>query len=57
MVVANELSTRKEEVIVVSENGNIVVRRDKTQTGADVENPLIELLVDRHSAYIKNLDA
>lgn len=55
MVVANELSTRKDEVIVVSDSGNTTVRRDRTQAGAEVESPLIELLVDRHSAYIKNL--
>lgn len=53
-VVANELSTRKEEVVVVTNNGNIPVYRDKTQAGSDVENPLIKLLVDRHSAYIKD---
>lgn len=53
MVVANELSTRKEEVIVVAESENIVVRRDKSQEGADVESPLIDLLVERHSAYIQ----
>ena len=53
MVVANELSTRKDEVIVVAKSGNIVVRRDKAQPGAEVESPLVELLVDRHSAYIK----
>lgn len=55
MVVANELSTRKDEVIVVSEREKITVRRDKTQAGAEVEKPLIELLADQHSAYIKNL--
>lgn len=57
MVVANELSTRKEEVIVVTEQEKIAVRRDKTQAGADVEDPLIKLVVDRHSAYIKHSDA
>ncbi|KAL5779582.1 hypothetical protein ACOSQ2_010319 [Xanthoceras sorbifolium] len=53
-VVANELSTRKEEVVVVTDNEKISVQRDKSQTGSEVENPLIELLVDRHSAYIKD---
>uniref|UniRef100_M1BF14 Cornichon n=1 Tax=Solanum tuberosum TaxID=4113 RepID=M1BF14_SOLTU len=52
MVVANELQTRKEEVIVVTEQEKITVRRDTTQPGADVEDPLIKLVVDRHSAYI-----
>ncbi|TXG52887.1 hypothetical protein EZV62_022056 [Acer yangbiense] len=53
-VVANELLTRKEEVVVVTENEKISVHRDKSQAGSDVENPLIELLVGRHSAYIKD---
>ncbi|KAK6161306.1 hypothetical protein DH2020_004687 [Rehmannia glutinosa] len=52
MVVANELLTRKDEVIVVTKSGNIPVHRDKTRVGADVEDPLIKLIVDRHSAYI-----
>ncbi|KAK8649136.1 hypothetical protein V6N13_129871 [Hibiscus sabdariffa] len=53
-VVANELLNRKEEVTVVTENGNISVCRDKTRPGSDVEGPLIELLVNRHSTYIKD---
>ncbi|CAH9129196.1 unnamed protein product [Cuscuta epithymum] len=52
MVVANELLTRKEEVIVVAPNEHITVTRDKLQAGADVENPLIKLIVDRHSEYL-----
>ncbi|KAF5739709.1 phosphopantothenate--cysteine ligase 2-like [Tripterygium wilfordii] len=51
-VVANELLTRKEEVTVVMTDEKITVHRDKHQPGADVETPLIELLIDRHSAYI-----
>ncbi|KAI3978470.1 hypothetical protein MKX01_015645 [Papaver californicum] len=51
MVVANELSTRKEEVIVVANSGRITVRRD--EHNGDVENPLIKLIVDRHSTYIE----
>ncbi|KAA8538015.1 hypothetical protein F0562_027405 [Nyssa sinensis] len=54
VVVANELSTRKEEVVVVTSSGKFSVRRDKTQAGADVESPLIELLVEKHSAYIED---
>ncbi|KAL3504674.1 hypothetical protein ACH5RR_034515 [Cinchona calisaya] len=54
MVLANELSTRKEEVIVVSKSGKTVVRKDKAQPCVDVESPLIELVVDRHSTYIKH---
>ncbi|XP_060173212.1 phosphopantothenate--cysteine ligase 2-like isoform X2 [Lycium barbarum] len=57
MVVANELSTRKEEVIVVTEQEKITVHRDTTQDGADVEDPLIKLVVGRHSAYINHSDA
>ncbi|KAA3465288.1 phosphopantothenate--cysteine ligase 2 [Gossypium australe] len=53
-VVANELLTRKEVVTVVTDNGNISVHRDKTWAGSDVEDPLIELLVNRHSTYIKD---
>nr|XP_018630168.1 phosphopantothenate--cysteine ligase 2-like isoform X2 [Nicotiana tomentosiformis] len=56
MVIANELSTRKEEVIVVTEQEKVTVRRDSTQAGAEVECPLVELVVDRHSAYIKKVD-
>lgn len=55
-VVANELLTRKEVVTVVTSNGNIPVHRDKSQAISDVENPLIELLVTRHSDYIKDSD-
>lgn len=55
-VVANELLSRKDEVIVVTSNGNISVCRDKSQAGTDVENPLVELLVGSHSAYIKDSD-
>ncbi|KAK4489930.1 hypothetical protein RD792_000578 [Penstemon davidsonii] len=54
MVVANELLTRKEEVIVVAKSGKITVHRDKTQADADVESPLIKLVVDRHSDYISS---
>ncbi|XP_022894519.1 phosphopantothenate--cysteine ligase 2-like [Olea europaea var. sylvestris] len=54
MVVANELLTRKVEVIVVSRSGKITVHRDKNQPGSDVESPLIKLVVDRHSEYIKD---
>ncbi|KAH6782410.1 phosphopantothenate-cysteine ligase-like protein [Perilla frutescens var. hirtella] len=52
MVVANELLTRKEEVVVVTKGGNIVVQRDTTRADADVEEPLIKLIVDKHSAYL-----
>ncbi|GLT41386.1 hypothetical protein SLA2020_154530 [Shorea laevis] len=55
-VVANELLTRKEEVMVVTSNGNISVCRDKSEVSSDVENPLVELLVGRHLAYIKDFD-
>jgi phosphopantothenate-cysteine ligase len=56
MVVANELSTPREEVTVVTGNEKILVCRDKTQSDSDVEEPLIELIVGRHSAYVKDSD-
>uniref|UniRef100_A0A2N9G700 DNA/pantothenate metabolism flavoprotein C-terminal domain-containing protein n=1 Tax=Fagus sylvatica TaxID=28930 RepID=A0A2N9G700_FAGSY len=56
MVVANELLTRKDEVVVVTSNEKISVCRDKTQVGDVVENPLIRLIVERHSAYVENTD-
>ncbi|KAF4347576.1 hypothetical protein G4B88_009932 [Cannabis sativa] len=53
MVVANELSTRKEEVVVVTRTENIRVRRDMNLgVDDDVEHPLIQLLVQRHSTHI-----
>ncbi|GAB2227319.1 hypothetical protein Droror1_Dr00009135 [Drosera rotundifolia] len=53
-VVANELSTRKEVVIVVSQSGKTYIHRDKSQPESDVESPLIDLLVEKHSAYIQS---
>ncbi|XP_062109954.1 phosphopantothenate--cysteine ligase 1-like [Humulus lupulus] len=52
MVVANELLTRKEEVVVVTSSENIRVSRDKNVGVDDVEDPLIQLLVERHSIHI-----
>ncbi|KAL0875026.1 hypothetical protein Bca101_024731 [Brassica carinata] len=52
-VVANELSTRKEEVVVVSSSGNVVVSCDTEKPESIVEDNLIRLIVDRHSTYIK----
>lgn len=54
MVVANELLTRKEEVTVVGKSGNNTIHRDRTQSGADVEDPLIKFIVERHSDYINS---
>lgn len=55
MVVANELSSRKEEVVVVtSNNERISVQRNRTFGFEDVEDPLIQLLVERHSSYVQN---
>ncbi|KAL5984160.1 hypothetical protein ACLOJK_018263 [Asimina triloba] len=51
MVVANELSTRKEEVIVITSDGETTVRRgDKNE---DVEKPLIDQIVKSHAKYIE----
>ncbi|KAI7749274.1 hypothetical protein M8C21_009286 [Ambrosia artemisiifolia] len=54
-VVANELSTRKEVVILVSESGKVSVYRETDQS--DVESPLIKLLVEKHSTYIMEPNA
>ncbi|THG22930.1 hypothetical protein TEA_026977 [Camellia sinensis var. sinensis] len=56
-VVANELLTRKEVVVVVTSSEKISVHRDKTEASADVESPLIELLAEKHSSYIEHLDS
>ncbi|CAL8104087.1 unnamed protein product [Prunus armeniaca] len=56
MVVANELSTRKEEVVVVRSNEKVSVHRNNSLGDNDVESPLIELIVERHSAYVNNSD-
>ncbi|XP_048131335.1 phosphopantothenate--cysteine ligase 2-like isoform X3 [Rhodamnia argentea] len=52
VVVANELSTRNEEVVVVTGDEKVSVCRDKTQVGCDVEDPLIKLLVEKHAIHI-----
>ncbi|OWM90210.1 hypothetical protein CDL15_Pgr006531 [Punica granatum] len=51
-VVANELLTRKEEVIVVTSDEKVRVNRDKADPSNDVEDPLVKLLVDKHRAHI-----
>ena len=56
MVVANELLTCKDEVVVVTSNGKISVRCYKTQVGDVVDNPLIRLIVERHSTYVEKPD-
>lgn len=54
MVVANELSSRKEEVVIVTSDEQIPVRRNKAAGFDEVENPLIQLIVERHSAHIES---
>ncbi|XP_024972327.1 phosphopantothenate--cysteine ligase 2-like isoform X1 [Cynara cardunculus var. scolymus] len=54
-VVANELSTRKEVVILVTDGGKVSVYRENDH--ADVESPLVKLLVEKHSSYIKEINA
>lgn len=56
LVVANELETRKEVVVVVTSSEKISVHRDKNEASADVESPLIKLLVEKHSSYIEGPD-
>lgn len=53
-VVANELSSRKEQVVVVTSAENVVVKRDKSRSDNDVENPLIKLLSEKHASYIEH---
>ena len=53
MIVANELLTRKDEVVVVTSNEKISVCCYKTQVGDVVENPLIIFIVERHSVYVE----
>ncbi|PIA60034.1 hypothetical protein AQUCO_00400719v1 [Aquilegia coerulea] len=55
-VIANELLTRKEEVTVITTGERITVRKNKNLGDDDVEKPLINLLVEEHSAYIKEAD-
>ena len=56
MVVANEVLTCKDEVVVITSNEKISVHRYKTQVCDVVENPLIRLIVERHSAYVEKPD-
>ncbi|PKU70070.1 Phosphopantothenate--cysteine ligase 2 [Dendrobium catenatum] len=51
VVVANELATYKREVIAVSLDGKISIR--KQSEDADVEEQLIKLLVEKHNKYIE----
>lgn len=53
-VVANELSTRKEQVLVTTGVEKITVRRDNSESANDVEKPLIKLLSERHATYIED---
>ncbi|KAK7833813.1 phosphopantothenate--cysteine ligase 1 [Quercus suber] len=55
MIVANELLTRKDKIVVVTSDEKISIR-NKTQIGDVVENLLIRLIVKRHSAYVEKLD-
>lgn len=56
MVIANELSTRKEEVTLVTENEKIHVRRDLKLVGDEVENHIVKHIVEKHSTYINVFD-
>ena len=56
MVLANELLTRKDEVVVVTSNEKISICRYKTQVSDVVENPLIRFIVGRHSVYFEKPD-
>ncbi|PKA50741.1 Phosphopantothenate--cysteine ligase 2 [Apostasia shenzhenica] len=52
-VVANELATYKREVILVTANDRIKISKENDD--ADVEEKLIQLLVEKHMDYIKDL--
>lgn len=53
-VVANELSTRKEVVTLVTDSGTVSVYRENDHS--DVESPLIKQLIEKHSGYIKEIN-
>lgn len=53
-VVANELNTRKEQVVVVTSAEKVTVQCDKSRSDNDVENPLIKLLSEKHATYIED---
>ncbi|CAN6476835.1 unnamed protein product [Victoria cruziana] len=54
-VVANELLTRKDQVIVLISRKKITIRR--TEEFRDVEEPLIDLLVHNHLEFAKQLQS
>lgn len=54
-VVANELETRKQKVIVVTSEGETVVEKDASQS--DVEIPLVQFLVAQQTSYIEAQEA
>eukprot|EP00271_Cylindrocystis_brebissonii_P005425 TRINITY_DN17457_c0_g1_i2.p1 TRINITY_DN17457_c0_g1~~TRINITY_DN17457_c0_g1_i2.p1 ORF type:complete len:208 (-),score=39.66 TRINITY_DN17457_c0_g1_i2:197-820(-) len=49
-VVANELLSRKERVIVVASGESTTIERDEHR---DVEEPLVQRLIGMHEAYLK----
>lgn len=52
VVVANELSTRKKEVVVVTGTGKVKLTTDEQHR--EVEEKLIDLLVQHHAHYIED---
>lgn len=51
VVIANELATYKEEVIIVTKGGRTTIRRRNKDS--DLEEQVVDLLVEMHSEYIK----
>ncbi|KAJ7526821.1 hypothetical protein O6H91_16G024300 [Diphasiastrum complanatum] len=51
-VVANELLTRKERVIVVTDDGEIALEKGKRYP--DVEVPLVDFLLNMQTTYIQD---
>ena len=53
LVMANEFLTHKDKVVVFTISEKISVHRYKTLVSDVVENPLIRLIAERHSAYVE----
>lgn len=53
-VVANELTTRKQKVTIVTRAGETVVETD--QAHPDVESPVVDFLVKEQTIHIQSSD-
>lgn len=50
-VVANELVTRNQRVVIVTKEGETVL--EKTEATQDVEAPLVNFIVEQQTSYIE----